>query len=208
MSIRVYGSPITRAHRVLWLLEEAGLSYDSVPLNTILELEGDADFQRLNPNGKVPTMVDGDLVLSESLAINLYLARSRRACTPVSDKAWARTFQWTLWVATEVEESVFTALRNRVILPEAERDASAADAAEENLARPLGALERGLTAQHLVGDVFCVADVNVASVLVFAVVGQVDLTSWPNVSGWLARCLARPAARKFFGAVSVPPVAH
>ena len=58
---------------------------------------------------------------------------------------------------------------------------------------------------HLVGDEFCVADVNVASILVFAVVGQVDLTSWPRVSAWLARCLARPAPRKLFGAVCLPP---
>jgi glutathione S-transferase len=199
MSLRVYGSPITRAHRVLWLLEEAGLAYETVPLNTIEELEAEESFQAVYPDGKVPTLIDGDLVLFESLAINLHLARSRGALAPSTEEAWAKTYQWTLWVANEVEEPVFVTLRNRLILPAPERDAAAAREAEEQLARPLATLERGLTHEHLVAEEFTVADVNVASILVFAVLGQVDLGRLPRVTSWLIRCLERPAARKFFG---------
>jgi glutathione S-transferase len=72
--IRLYGTSNTRAFRPLWMLEELGLPFEHVKLDFAKGETRSADFLRLNPNGHVPVLVDGDLVLFESMAINLYLA--------------------------------------------------------------------------------------------------------------------------------------
>ena len=97
---------------------------------------------------------------------------------------------------TEVERPVLTALFNRAILPENERDPAAADAAEKTLAQPLkvldGALERS---SYLLGDRFTVADLNVASILAWARPAQIDFAAYPKVAEWSRNCAERPAAR-------------
>ncbi len=72
--IKLYGIPASRAARCLWMLEELDLEYENVPTHFI----GDSkkpDYLKLNPNGKLPTLDDDGLVVWESMAINLYLAR-------------------------------------------------------------------------------------------------------------------------------------
>ena len=73
--VKLYGVPRSRAMRSLWMLEEVGVPYENV--KTMFGPTGSRtpEFLRINPNGHIPAMVDGDLVLWESLAINLYLAR-------------------------------------------------------------------------------------------------------------------------------------
>ena len=108
--IRLYGSPITRAQRVMWMLDELGLEYRQMGAGvpTLLgELVPREEIERLNPSGKVPVLVDGDRVLSESFGINLYLAmRYPSDLTPRSPQEWGQAFQWTFWVATEVEQNL------------------------------------------------------------------------------------------------------
>jgi len=97
---------------------------------------------------------------------------------------------------TEVERPVLAVLFNRAILPEANRDAEAANEAEKQLAQPLrvldGALARGA---NLLGPEFTVADLNVASILSWARPAQVDMTPFPKTAEWLKNCAERPAAR-------------
>ena len=64
-----------RVFRCLWMLEEVGAEYEQIPVDWSAGESRTADFLALNPNGKVPLLVDGDLRLFESLAINYYLAR-------------------------------------------------------------------------------------------------------------------------------------
>jgi glutathione S-transferase len=91
---------------------------------------------------------------------------------------------------------VLTALFNRAILPGDKRDAAAADAAEKELAQPLGVLEGALgRGANLLGDNFTVADLNVASILSWARPAQIDIAPFPKVAGWLKNCAERPAAR-------------
>ena len=73
--IKLYGIPASRASRCLWMLEELGVQYENVPVNFIGEAQK-PDYLKLNPNGKVPTLDDDGLILFESLAINLHLARA------------------------------------------------------------------------------------------------------------------------------------
>src|SRR5207249_9557445 len=97
----------------------------------------------LDPNGHVPVIDDDGFILWESMAINLYLAKKYGAggLYPSRLEDEARAWQWSFWGMTELERPVLTALFNRAILPESQRDAAAADAAEKTLALPFGVLE-------------------------------------------------------------------
>jgi glutathione S-transferase len=199
--IRLYGVRASRAARCLWMLEELGVPYENVPTSFL----GDAqkpEFLALNPNGRVPTLVDDDgTVVWESMAINLYLAeRYDGGFRPRSLAERAHAVQWSFWGMTEIEPGLIEAFLHRVMLPEAQRDPKLADAGEKKLARPLRVLDGELGRRpFLLGDRFTVADLDVASVLAIAPIARIDLSAWPNVGRWLDACLSRPAARKTFG---------
>jgi glutathione S-transferase len=193
--IKIYGVPRSRAIRCLWMAEETGVPYENVKTDVARGGARTPEFLRVNPNGHVPALEDGDLKLFESLAINMYLARQYGGTLwPAGVHDEGRVFQWSVWAMTELEEPIVTALVNRVFLPEAQRDAKRADRAEERARRPLGVLEGALGEREwLVGTGFGVADLNVASVLLWAPMAAIDLAPMARVAAWFARCSARPA---------------
>jgi glutathione S-transferase len=192
--IKLYGMPRSRAMRPLWMLEELGVPYENVPVG----LDGETrkpEFLRLNPNGHIPVLQDGDLVLWESLAINLYLARKYdKTLWPKTVEDEGRTYQWSLWAMTELEEPILTALLHRRVYPEDKRDAKKAADATERAKKPLGVLEGALAGrEYLLGSDFSVTDLNVAAVLVWGPMAGIELKETPNVAAWHGRCTGRPA---------------
>jgi glutathione S-transferase len=193
--ITLYGVPRSRAMRCLWMLEELGVPYENVQTNFATGDTRKPDFLRINPNGHIPALRDGDTVLFESLAINLFLARKYdKGLWPKSVDDEGRAYQWSVWAMTELEEPVLTVLLHRMFFPEAQRDpAKAADGAER-AKKPIGVLESALAGRdHLLGSAFTVADLNVASVLSWAPMAGIDLSPFPKVQAWLGRTTARPA---------------
>src|SRR5260221_11944987 len=75
MMLQLYGNPRSRAMRCLWMLEEVGEPYQLIEKSTRADDLQSAEYLRLNPNARIPTLVDGEVVLWESMAINLYLAQ-------------------------------------------------------------------------------------------------------------------------------------
>jgi len=193
--ITVYGVTRSRTLRVLWMLEELGLPYEHVKTNFATGDTRSPEYLAINPNGHVPALRDGDTTLCESMAINLYLARKYdKGLWPRTVEDEGRTFQWSLWVMTEAEEPLLTALFQRRLLPEGQRDAAKADDAIRRFAKPLGVLDRALAGrEYLLGSGFSVADLNVASVLAWTGLAQIDLSAAPRAQAWLTRCFARPA---------------
>jgi glutathione S-transferase len=104
------------------------------------------------------------------MAINLYLARKYDGgLLPKSLEDQARAVQWSIWGMTEIEPLLIQVLMHRRVLPEDQRDAATADAAAEALAKPLSVLNGALSGRrHLLGGEFTVADLNLASVLSWA----------------------------------------
>ena len=198
MALKIYGVARSRAARVLWMAKELGLDYEHMKVDfTAGETRRPAHLA-LNPNGHVPVIDDDGFILWESMAINLYLAKKYGAggLYPSRLEDEARAWQWSLWGMTEVERPLLTAMMNRAIFPENQRDAAAADAAEKTLAQPLGVLEGVLgRSPYLLGEHFTVADLNVASILVWARPAQIDMSAFPKVAEWLRICAERPAAR-------------
>lgn len=193
--IKLYGVRQSRAMRCLWALEELGVAYENVPTNFATDAKA-PEFLKINPNGKVPALVDGDLKLFESMAINLYLAKKydTKGLYPQSLAEEALAVQWSVWAMTEIEPGLLQVLMNRVFLPGPQRDEAAAKVGEEKLAQPLRVLDGALAdRRHLLGEAFTIADLNVASVLSWALFAKVDLTPTPNAERWLKECCARPS---------------
>jgi glutathione S-transferase len=196
-ALRIYGIARTRAFRALWIAMELGLDYEHLPIEIGEAGAKSPEFLALNPNGRLPCIVDGDFVLFESLAITLYLAKkhSNGKLYPAGLEDEAKTWQWTMWALTEVDRGVNIWSLHAVRLPPAERDATKRDEALQVVAKPFRVLDAAVTAQpYLVGNAFTVADLNVAAVISRAI--EMDLSAVPNLKAWLTRCLERPAARK------------
>ncbi|BDG73680.1 glutathione S-transferase family protein [Roseomonas fluvialis] len=192
--LKIHGIPRSRAFRCIWAAEEAGLPYEVIPIG----FQPGFKLERavtINPNNKIPALEDGDLVLFESLAINLHIAaRAGAPLMPAGDDA-SRVMQWTLWTATEVEPHVMRWSYNAYLKPEAERVASEAAAGKEALDARLAVLERELAARpFLLGAGFTVADLNLASVLYGSWLNGYDYAPFPKVKAWMDACMTRPAA--------------
>ena len=194
--ITLYGHAMSRAHRNLWMLRELGVAFDHEPTDFLRGGNKTSEFLALNPNGKVPALADDGLVLFESLAINLYLARKFGGeMAPRDDGEDALALQWTLWVANEIEKTLFVACENLFFFAPADRRRDEAELALAKLARPFAVLDAHLRDRpHLLGARFTVADLNVAAVMTLIPIAGVDIGAWPHMAVWLARCLDRPAA--------------
>jgi glutathione S-transferase len=193
--ITLYGSARSRASRSLLALEELGLPYEHVPLRPWEGPSEQAALQALNPNGRVPVLRDGALVVWESIAINLYLGdRYRGPLWPGDVADRARLYQWSLWSQTSVD--VMARHRARLGVDSAAR----ARAEAERLAA-LTLLDQALADhRYLLGDAFTLADINVAATLIEPwenglVDGDLDPAAHglPALADWLARCVGRPS---------------
>lgn len=194
--LRIYGIPRTRAFRVIWMAKELGLDYENLPIETGPSGARRPEYLAVNPNGRLPSIDDGGFILWESQAINLYLAKKHATggLYPDTLEGEAKCWQWSLWAANEVERAVNIWSLHAVRLPEPERDAKVIQAAVDILTPPFRVLDASLAGRdHLLGDAFTVADLNVAAVISRA--GASDLSATPHLKAWLQRCLDRPAAR-------------
>lgn len=195
--IKIYGAPETRAYRCLWCLRELGVAYEHVP-TPFKTSRTDADLLAVNPNGRVPGLLDGDLALFESMAINLYLARRYGEGTPLALRSLeheAQTNAWSYWAMTEVEAPLLDVLAHGLTLPEEKRDAAKLEVARKKLERPFAVLDAHLArSPYLLGDTFGLADLNVASVLGWGKMARFDFSPWPHVLPWLNLCVKREAA--------------
>ncbi len=207
--LTIYGCYRSRASRNIWLAHEMGLAFRHVPVvqgyRLPNPLAADAplntqspSFREINPNGLVPSIDDDGLVLHESLAINLYLAkRHGGALGPADIGEDGLMGMWALWAATSVEPHSIQVLYHLVAKPPAERDPVIAQGAIEALRAPFVVLDQALTATgYLVSGRFTVADVNVAEVVRYALAATTLFDAAPHVRAWMKACHARPAYRR------------
>jgi glutathione S-transferase len=142
-------------------------------------------LSRVNPNRKIPALVDGDTVLWESMAINLYLAQTRT--TPLSPRGRRElgdALKWTLWAQSELEEYF-------------NKTPSLHAVTTEWTTKTIGVLETTLQrSAHLMDDRFTVADLNVNSIFWGPVSSQLKLDAFPSVKKWRDACWDRPAAAR------------
>jgi glutathione S-transferase len=197
--LKLYGNTKSRATRCLWMLEEIGEPYELVQTSVRTgDLQSPAYLQ-LNPNARIPTLVDGDVVLWESMAINLYLAQKPGPMHSGSAVVLGLAAQWSFWAMLEIEALLLDLLAHRIMLAEYARDPSHVERNTLLLQKPLAVLEAALNGRdHLASENFTVADLNLASILAWGKIAGLEFSHHPNVSRWLERSLARPAYRRMW----------
>jgi glutathione S-transferase len=208
--LTIYGVYRSRASRTLWLAEELGIPFRLVPVMQRYRLPDpppagvvhtrSPEFLKVNPNGHIPSIDDDGVVLHESLATTLYLAKKHGGpLAPANLVEDAEMTMWALWAGIEAEPHTITVLYNRVGGREQPMDPKLADAAVAALRGPFAVLDAALARDgHLVGGRFTVADINVAEVVRYAQAAPELFAAAPRVKAWLAACQARPAFRKMW----------
>lgn len=216
--LTIYGVHRSRASRNIWLAHEMGLKFQQVKVIQANRLPNpdapdapihsrSAAFLKINPNGRIPSIDDDGLVLHESLAINLYLAKRYGGSLGPADIAEDGLMgMWAVWAVTEVEPHSIQVLYHLVAKPPAERDPAVARAAIDALRAPIAVLDQALTKTgFLVGGRFTVADVNVSEVVRYAMAAGELFEAAPAVSAWLKACHARPAFKQMMAERDAEP---
>ena len=209
MSLTIFGIARTRTSRVLWMAEELGVPYQH---EKVAPATGDTRtpaFLARNPMGRVPAIDDDGLVVWESLAINLHLARKYGQASGLGARdagEEALLGQWTIWAATELEPFTHVVQVHSFNLPAEQRDPAAIDAALSALGRPLGALEVALRkgGGHLVGGRFTVADLNVMTIIFYLRTRLDALSGYPHVAVWYHQVTERAAYQRMIALREAP----
>jgi glutathione S-transferase len=195
--MKLHGTSKSRSARSLWALEELGAKYDHVPVEVAKAKS--PEHTKINPNGHIPALEDNGHVVWESMAINLYLAEKygKPPFWPATAEGHADCLKWSFWGMTEVEPHLMTLLVNKIFLPADQRDEKAAQKAADALKAPLKVLDEQLGRhEYLLGNDFSIADLNVASVLSFALLVKLDMSATPKAQAWLQKCLGREANQR------------
>jgi glutathione S-transferase len=194
--LKLYGCPNTRSTRAAWALEEVGADY---AYEAVMLTKGEGrrpSFLRVNPAGKVPVLVDGDLVLSESVAIctyigDLFLASHLTPNFGTHDRG--RYNQWMAFAISEFEQPLWTIAKHRFALPKELRVPQTEDAAKWEFGRACRVLEKGLGEKaFIVGGHFTAADIMLAHVIAWANTAGIELNS-STLQNYADRLLARRA---------------
>lgn len=194
--LKLYGSPPTRALRVLWLLNELGLEYETMPLDMLKGEHKTDAFRALNPAAKVPMLVDGDVVLTESSAIPLYLAEKnpKAGFIPESVDDRAQMYRWIFFLVTEIEQPLWRIANHTFIYPEEKRLAQDVDLARQECKEMLAVLEEHMKGRNFIaGDRLSVADFNAAYTLDWAN-EQKMLEDAPRLRTFVKTMYDRPTA--------------
>ncbi len=218
--LTLYGVYRSRASRPLWLLGEIGQDFRHEPIIQAYRLADPAasdaptntsspTFLALNPMGQIPVLDDSGLVLTESLAITLHIARKYGGLLgPQSDDEAALMEQWALFVASAVETPALEMMMVQADGGDKTADGQASIALNaQRLRRPLGHLQAHLaTHSWMVADRFTVADINTAEVTRYAQLHPTLLAEFPAVKAWLERCQSRDAFKLMWAGRLAEPV--
>ncbi|ABB12668.1 glutathione S-transferase family protein [Burkholderia lata] len=194
--MKLYGFAGTRSQRALWGLKELDADFEFISVNLLQGEHKRPEFLRLNPAGKVPVLVDGDLVIPESAAIVLYLADKypEKALLPVDPALRAEAYRWVMFAVTELEQPLWRITRHSFIYPPEKRSPADIELAREDFKTMAAILDKHLEGREfIVGDTLTVADCVTAYLIDWA--GECNLIeSFPQLRAYLERLYARPKA--------------
>jgi len=196
MKMKLYEFGPTRSIRARWTLQELGVEFESIPINLLAGEHLQPKFLKINPAGKIPVLLDEDLVLTESVAIVLYLADkySNKGLVPTELKERAQVNRWLLFAATELEQPLWRIARNTTLYPEDQRLPADVVLASQEFKAMAAVLEEHMQRrQFLVGDTVTVADFVAAYTLDWANEDRL-LDDCPQLLAYMERMYARPNA--------------
>lgn len=194
--MKLYEFGPTRSIRARWALQELDLEFEPVTVNLKAGEHRRPEFLKLNPAGKLPVLVDDDRVLTESVAIVLYLAEKygRHRLSPESLEDRAQSVRWMLFAVTELEQPLWRIARHTMLYPEARRIPADIPVARQDFLDMTVVLDKHMQSREfVVGDGFTAADIIVAYTLDWA--NEVALLEqFPRLRQYMERMYVRPAA--------------
>ena len=197
----VWGVGTSRTLRAHWMLSELELPYERRPITSRSGETQTPDYTRLNPSQKIPTLQDGDFVLSESAAIVNYLATNygaaRKLCPPVSPRERARYDQWCFFVMMELDANTLYVIRKHEDLHKLYGEApNALQAARDGFSRQARAAELRLAASgpYVLGERFSGADILLTTCLSGAIRRNIELPE--ALRDYLQRTTSRAAYQR------------
>ncbi len=190
--MKLYWAPQTRSSRAVWMLEEAGVDYEIEVVDIrATDRRDSAEFRAASPMGKVPALVDGDVGMSESAAICLYVADrySSGDLAPAIDASSRGKFLYWLMFTPAVIEPAMSEKFNNI-------EPSPGRSGWGSFDLMMQTLEHGIEDRTwLLGDQFSAADVMVGSSVVFMQMFDM-LPDSPTLAAYADRCLQRPAYQR------------
>jgi glutathione S-transferase len=195
--MKLYFAPRTRSIRVRWLLEELGIPHE---LERVEFRPQPRPFAQATPSGKLPVLVDGDLVMGESGAIVEYVLEKYgggRLSPAIGSPQRGEFLQWVHFAEGTAFPPLGVLIWHGIYRSDAERVPEAMDAARERAHSALAVLERHLSArEHLLGLEFSAADIMVGFTVAAAqFLGLLD-ARYPRTAAYLSRLVERPAFQR------------
>ncbi len=194
--MKLYEFPPTRSIRARWTLQELGVDFEPIVVDLTKGEHKSPAFLKINPAGKLPVLVDGDLTLIESVAIVKYLGDkyAEKGFVPRDLAKRAELDQWLLFAATELEQPLWRISKNTALYPEDKRQPSDILRAREDFAPMAAVADAHLKDNdYLVGDKVSIADFVMAYTLDWANEFKM-IEEFPYLKNYLARMYARPHA--------------
>jgi glutathione S-transferase len=194
--IKLYEFPPTRSIRVRWTLQELGIPFEAVTVNMLAGEHKAPAYLKVNPAGKLPTLIDGDLTLTESMAIVLYLGEKYldKGLMPRDLAARAEFYKWIMFAATELEQPLWRIARNTAVYPENKRIPADVPHAREDFSESAAVLEEHMKGREfLVGKTATIADFVMAYTLDWGNEVQL-LDGCPQLKAYMNKMYARPHA--------------
>ncbi len=194
--MKLYEFAPTRSIRVRWMLQELGVDFEAVTVNLAAGEHRRPEFLKLNPAGKLPVLVDDDFVLTESVAIVLYLAEKypKKGLIPTDLKQKAQVNRWLLFAVTELEQPLWRITRHTALYPEHLRLAAEVSLARQDFTDMATVMEEYMERRRfIVGDTLTIADIVCAYTLDWANEVQL-LKDFPQLLEYMERMYARSNA--------------
>jgi glutathione S-transferase len=194
--MQLYEFAPTRSIRVRWMLQELGVDFEAITVNLAAGEHRHPAFLKINPAGKVPALVDDDLVITESVAIVLYLAEKypHKGFLPTDIKQRSQVYRWLLFAATELEQPLWRIAHHTMIYPEHLRLSADVTLARQDFTGMVAVMEEHMQGhQFMVGNTLTVADFVCAYTLDWANEIQL-LDGCPQLRQYMEQMYARPNA--------------
>jgi GST-like protein len=196
--LKFYYSGAPNPTKVALFLEEAGLPYEAIPVDTRKGEQHKPEYRAINPNAKVPALVDGDAVIFDSNAILLYLAeKTGKFLPPNTPKARGELLSWLMFVASGIGPYSGQAVHFRSYAPE--KLPYAINRYTFEAQRHFGIIDERLASRkYMVGDVYTIVDMDVWgwARLLPNVLGEGVWDKFKNLKRLVDEISARPAAQR------------
>ena len=196
--LKFYYSGAPNPTKIALMLEETGLPYEPIPVDTRKGDQHVPEFLKINPNAKVPVIVDGDATVFDSSAILLYLGEKTGKFMPAkTDKARGELLSWMFFVSSGVGPYSGQSVHFRNYAPE--KNAYAINRYAYEAQRHFGIINDRLGKQkYMLGDTYTIVDMNIWgwARLIPNVLGEGGWAKFPNLKRIVDEISARPAAQR------------